>query len=129
MTDVSPDNVALPAKGAPNYNEGQELPVEPFADDHQSFLPRESHACEKCGVTSEFGVPDDTMAMVWECPACEHRNSTPGHPANAVAVAQATLEAAQAHLESLAANGPPIKTVLATDGVGTAEGSVTQVVG
>lgn len=112
MSDTSTN---LPPVGHPNYNEGQELPVEPFGDDHQSSHPQEDHACSNCGIVSTIGVPPDSMSMVWECPHCGAKSRTPGNPPHLLAQAQAAVIAAQAAAAALLAGEAPVVHVVADD--------------
>lgn len=105
----------------PEWNEGQELPVEPFPADHQSNHPQEDHGCGKCGQVSRVGVPDDPFHLVWECPFCGTVNRTPGTDPAELAKAQAALSAAVAAVEALKAGETPPVQVSASDAVGTGE--------
>lgn len=98
-----------------DWNEGQELPVATFADDHQSRLPTEEHACGKCSRVSAIGVPDDPFHLVWECPFCGTKNRTPGSDPRDLAVAVAAAASAQAAVEALQRGEQPAVTVVAHD--------------
>lgn len=80
-------------------------------------VPLEEHTCGHCGVTSTFGVIDDGLAVVWECPACEKRNITPGISAAQVAAKEAELNHARAVIAAHEAGLEPPVHVMAGDHV------------